>query len=178
VKTPSPCGRGSGRGLSAQTKPFLFLPQVQRQRHYRGGYQSAGLKSFARQQRRKQTEAESLLWQHLRKRQLRGFKFRRQHQFGDYVADFYCAEAQLVIESDGPIHTEAGRWHHDQLRDAYMTSQGLRVIRFTNEQVLNDLPSVLHEIAGYLPEKRKESSYNSSLGPLPNPLPEGEGENP
>jgi very-short-patch-repair endonuclease len=58
-----------------------------------------------------------------------------------------------VIECDGPIHVENERWHHDQIRDAYMISQGLRVLRFTNEQVLNDTSAVLHQIAKHLPEK-------------------------
>ena len=114
-----------------------------------------GLKDLAREQRKDPTEAESLLWQFLRRRQLLGFKFRRQHQFGDYVPDFYCSEAQLVIECDGSIHQKNERWHHDQVRDAYMTSQGVRVLRFTNEQVLRDVAAVLREIAKHLPEKRK-----------------------
>jgi very-short-patch-repair endonuclease len=129
---------------------------VRRQRHYRGGYDSAGLKNLAREQRKDPTEAESLLWQLLRRRQLLGFKFRRQHQFGDYVSDFYCSEAQLVIECDGSIHQKNERWRHDQIRDAYMTSQGVRVLRFTNEQVLGDVAAVLREIAEHLPEKRKD----------------------
>jgi very-short-patch-repair endonuclease len=129
---------------------------VRRQRHYRGGYNSARLKDLAREQRKDPTEAESLLWQSLRRRQLLGFKFRRQHQFGDYVSDFYCSEAQLVIECDGSIHQKNERWHHDQVRDAYMISQGVRVLRFTNEQVLNDTAAVLSEIAKQLLEKGED----------------------
>jgi len=85
---------------------------------------------------------------------LRGFKFRRQHQFGDYLTDFFCNEAKLVVECDGLIHETNERWQHDQVRDAYMVSQGLRVLRFTNEQVLNDSERVLEEIANYLPVKQ------------------------
>jgi len=128
---------------------------VRLQRHYRGGYYSAGLKNLAREQRKDPTEAESLLWQRLRRRQLLGFKFRRQHQFGNYVSDFYCSEAQLVIECDGSIHQKNERWQHDQMRDAYTTSQGVRVLRFTNERELNDVAAVLCEIAKHLPEKPK-----------------------
>jgi NADH:ubiquinone oxidoreductase subunit E len=79
-----------------------------------------------------------------------GFKFRRQHQFGDYVADFYCHEAQLVVECDGAVHEENERWQHDQARDAYLTGHGLRVLRFTNEQVLEDIEITLKEISSYL----------------------------
>ena len=73
-------------------------------RQYRGGYQFAGLSDIARELRAEQTTVEALLWQLLRKRQLQGFKFRRQHQFGDYIADFYCHDAHLVIECDGSVH--------------------------------------------------------------------------
>lgn len=118
-KSPSPNGRGLGRGPEETHLPTsLFplpqgggnasssltqgakIPTVKRSRHYRGGYQVAGLAELARELRAKETDAEALLWQLLRRRQLLGFKFRRQHQFGDYLADFYCHEACLVIECD------------------------------------------------------------------------------
>src|SRR6267378_1752708 len=102
-----------------------------KQRQYRGGYQFAGLIELVRELRKKQTSAEALLWQLLRDRRLLGFKFRRQHQFGDYVTDFYCCEANLVIECDGATHEPNERWHHDQERDAYMISQGLKVLRLS-----------------------------------------------
>ena len=127
---------------------------MRKPRQYRGGYQSSGLKGFAQAERKKPTDAESLLWQLLRRRQLCGFKFRRQHQFGDYLADFFCNEAKLVVECDGPIHEANERWHHDQMRDAYMASQGLHVLRFTNEQVLNETERVLREIENSLPVKQ------------------------
>ena len=120
-------------------------------RQYRGGYQFAGLRQLARELRKKPTSAEELLWQLLRDRQLLGLKFRRQHQFGDYVADFYCREAHLVIECDGSAHDGREQWHHDQNRNAYMISQGIRVLRFTNDRVLNDTEGVLDEIAKHLP---------------------------
>ena len=122
-----------------------------RARPYRGGYQFAGLRELARELRKKPTSAEEILWQLLRNRQLLGFKFRRQHQFGDYVADFYCREAHLVIECDGSVHEGKDQWHHDQNRDVYMIGHGIRVLRFTNERVLNDTEGILNEIAKYLP---------------------------
>ena len=124
---------------------------MNKERQYRGGYQSSGLKDLARELRKKQTSAEELLWELIRNRKLLGFKFRRQHQFGDYVADFYCHEAQLVIECDGPVHQGNEQWHHDQNRDAHMIGLGLRVLRFSNEQILNDTENVLNEIARFLP---------------------------
>ncbi len=120
-------------------------------RQYRGGYQFAGLAELARELRKKQTSAEALLWQLLRNRQLLGFKFRRQHQFGDYVADFDCRDVQLVIECDGTAHQPNEQWYHDKNRDSYMIAQGLRVLRFANDRILNDSEEVLEEIAKYLP---------------------------
>lgn len=120
-------------------------------RQYRGGYQFAGLTTLARKLRKDHTTAEAFLWELLRDRKLLGFKFRRQHQLGDYLADFYCREAQLVIECDGAAHEPNEQWHHDRQRDAYMIGQGLRVLRFPNERVINDTDHVLEEIAKQLP---------------------------
>jgi len=104
----------------------------------------------ARELRTNATQAELYLWSKLRNRQLCGFKFRRQHQFGSYIADFYCHEAQLVVECDGSIHETTENWQHDQTRDAYMIGQGLRVLRFTNQEVLHNTDAVLKEIAKFL----------------------------
>ena len=124
---------------------------MKKRRHYRGGYQVAGQTEIAREPRKGDTPAEELLWQRLRSRRLSGFKFRRQHQFGDYLADFFCSEANLAVECDGEIHEQNESWHHDQARDAYMISQGLRILRFTNQQVLTDTENVLREIQKHLP---------------------------
>src|SRR5688572_11177896 len=105
-------------------------------RHYRGGFEYSGSLELTRGLRRTSTDAESCLWNSLRNRRMAGFKFRRQHQLGMYVTDFYCHEAKLVIECDGAIHAEAQSWQHDQNREAYMSSLGLRTLRFTNEEVL------------------------------------------
>ena len=120
-------------------------------RQYRNGCQFSGLKELVRELRTKQTSAEALLWGLIRNRQLLGYKFRRQHQFGDYVADFYCHEAMLVVECDGPVHQPNEQWHHDKNRDAFMIAQGVRVLRFTNEQILIDTENVIEKIARYLP---------------------------
>ena len=129
---PSPNGRGS-------------------ESHYRGGFDYSGLLERARELRAKQTPAEELLWELLRDRQLCDAKFRRQHQFGDYLCDFYCHEAKLVIECDGSPHETSSRIQHDAKRDAYLRSQGLTVLRLTNDRVINEVPAVLNEIALHLP---------------------------
>jgi len=136
--------------LPRQAQNPFFSLKVRKLRHYRGGCDFAGLKTLARELRKDQTSAEELLWSLLRNRQLLGFKFRRQHQFGRYVADFYCRNAQLVIECDGSAHNSNEQWHHDRNRDAYMELQGLTVLRFSNERVLKDTDSVIDEIASRL----------------------------
>lgn len=128
-----------------------LLPRGEGSKHYRGGFDFAGLTEKARELRRKQTPAEELLWELLRDRQLAGAKFRRQHQFGEYICDFFCNESKLVVECDGEPHSEAARKKHDAKRDAYLRSQGLTVLRFENQRVLNDTDSVLTEIAAHLP---------------------------
>ena len=119
-------------------------------RHYRGGFQFAGSAGRAREFRKNQTSAEERLWARLRNRQLLNFKFRRQHQLAKYIADFYCRDAQLVIECDGSAHDPNEQWHHDQSRDAYLISQGLKVLRFSNDRISNDIELVVEEIAKYL----------------------------
>src|SRR2546430_7466215 len=128
---------------------------MRRDRSYRGGYQFAGLVEMARTLRKDQTSAEALLWALLRDRRLLGFKFRRQHQFGDYVTDFYCREAGLAIECDGAVHERNEQWHHDRSRDAHMIGQGVRVLRIPNERILDDTVSVLVEIVKYLPSPKQ-----------------------
>ncbi len=118
---------------------------------YRGGFDFSGLKAEARDLRAKQTEAEALLWELLRNRKLAGAKFRRQHQFGEYITDFFCDEAKLVVECDGAPHGTPERQKIDQKRDAYLKSQGLTVLCFENKRVLAEPEVVLEEIAAYLP---------------------------
>jgi len=95
------------------------------------------LKPEVRKFRSSPTSAEDVLWQALKRRQLDGLYFRRQHPIANYVADFYCASARLVIELDGPIHdTQRER---DSNRQTVLEPFNLTVIRFTNEEVLNHL---------------------------------------
>ncbi|MBP7140428.1 MAG: HsdR family type I site-specific deoxyribonuclease [Opitutaceae bacterium] len=142
--TPLPMGEGSRRrGEGAK------LGRGSEQ--YRGGFDFSGLKAEARELRAKQTDAESLLWELLRDRKLAGAKFRRQHQFGEYITDFFCNDAKLVVECDGAPHATPERRKIDQKRDAYLKSQGLTVLRFENKRVHADPEAVLEEIAAHLP---------------------------
>lgn len=94
------------------------------------------------------TGAEELLWEHLRHRQLHGFRFRRQHSLERFVVDFYCSEARLAVEIDGPVHQY--RQEDDVVRQAYLESRGLCVMRFCNDEVLRSLDRVLQQIAAAL----------------------------
>ncbi|HEY3328790.1 MAG TPA: endonuclease domain-containing protein [Capsulimonadaceae bacterium] len=96
--------------------------------------------------RQNQTPAETQLWSYLRGRQLDGAKFRRQYSIGDYIVDFYCGEARLIVELDGHIHNNEEQSSHDKRRDEYLTTLGLKVLRFPNQDVLQNLPSVLSKI--------------------------------
>ena len=86
------------------------------------------------------------LWQRLRNRQVVGLKFRRQQVIEGFIADFYCEELKLAVEIDGPIHDDPQQALHDTERTAYLNTQGIRVIRFRNEELHADLPGVLRRI--------------------------------
>ena len=98
----------------------------------------------ARQLRQSMTPAERVLWQALRRHQLSGLHFRRQHPVGPFVLDFYCATYKLVIEVDGGIHDE--QVEQDTYRTQHLNGYDYRVLRFRNEEVLTDLSSVLARI--------------------------------
>ncbi|MBK7811303.1 MAG: N-6 DNA methylase [Saprospiraceae bacterium] len=102
----------------------------------------------ARALRKNQTEAEELLWQLLRDRQLNSLKFRRQHPLKvGFVLDFFCSEAKLGIEVDGGYHTQKEQQEYDAERTKIINEYGIRIIRFTNEQVLLNTEQVLNDIA-------------------------------
>ena len=95
-------------------------------------------------------EAEKLLWSKIRRKQLKGLQFYRQKIIGNYIVDFYCPRADLVIEVDGGQHYTTEGQQKDQIRDDYMSNNGLRVIRFSDKEVFNNLDGVLQRIWEYL----------------------------
>ena len=118
----------------------------------------------AKRLRSEMTDGEQRLWRHLRSRQLDGLKFRRQATVGPYVVDFLCVEARLVVEADGGQHSEA----RDAARTRFLQSRGLRVLRFWNHDILQNVDGVLMTIAAAKNEVEEV--------PSPNPLPyAGEG---
>lgn len=100
----------------------------------------------AKKLRRNQTPEEEILWKELRNKKLLGYKFRRQHPVGVYIADFYCHELSLVIELDGNYHREEGQKIYDATRDFTMKLGDLKVLRFKNSEVRKDLEGVLGKI--------------------------------
>lgn len=121
----------------------------------RPGYQTADvlnynvLKEFSRENRKHLTQAESMMWEQLRANQL-GFRFRRQHIIGDYIADFVCLSSRLVIEIDGGYHLDAEVQAHDEERARYLESHGFTVLRFTNDEIIADTNRVINIIKSYL----------------------------
>ncbi|MDA3799755.1 MAG: N-6 DNA methylase [Kiritimatiellae bacterium] len=124
--------------------PSIPLPEVegrQSSTNGRGGFYFSGLVETARELRKKQTPAEDIVWELLRNKKFMGLKFRRQHQIGDYIVDFYCHEHKLVIELDGSVHSTPNRKASDKKRDSYLKSIGNTVLRFENKDV-TDTPDV------------------------------------
>ena len=104
----------------------------------------------ARTLRKNMTDTESCLWSRLRKRQINGCKFRRQFPLDRYIVDFVCLEARLVIEVDGGQHAE--QTANDEMRDKWLASQGFRVLRFWNHDVLRETDAVVEKIMRVLNE--------------------------
>ena len=100
--------------------------------------------------RRHPTPAEALLWKRLRKRQVKDYHFRRQHPIVRFIVDFYCAEAKLVVEVDGSVHDAPGHDEYDADRQQFFEALGLRVLRFTNADVVGKTDAVVNVIAGAL----------------------------
>lgn len=107
------------------------------------------LKGFARENRKNPTQAESVLWEYIRDRAL-GAKFLRQHIIGDYIGDFVSTEHHLIIEVDGAYHAERQQTEKDEERTITLTNMGFKVVRFTNEEILNDIERTIETIEKYI----------------------------
>lgn len=101
--------------------------------------------TIAKELRRKMTKEEEILWGQLRNNQLAGFHFRRQQLIDGFIADFYCRAAKLIVEVDGGIHQQQAGY--DAERDLILAGRDLRVVRIKNEDVQQNLPAVLRQIA-------------------------------
>ncbi len=123
------------------------------------------MRGFARDLRQQATNAEQRLWQRLRNRQILNAKFRRQHPIPPYVVDFVCLDKKLVIEADGGQHLD--QREHDEKRTAFLEARGFRVLRFWNDEILEQMDVVLGVVFRALEE---------APAPHPDPLPTGERE--
>ena len=103
------------------------------------------LKEYAYRMRINPTEAESILWQQLRGKAL-GQPFRRQHIIGPFIADFICVTRKLILEIDGGYHQLPDQQISDEERTQWLEAKGYKVIRFTNEEVIADIDSVINTI--------------------------------
>ncbi|NET87842.1 MAG: DUF559 domain-containing protein [Kamptonema sp. SIO1D9] len=99
----------------------------------------------AKELRSQMTKEEQILWHHLRANRLNGFHFRRQQIIDGFIADFYCHAAGLIVEIDGKIHDE--QVEYDEERDRIISSKGLILLRIKNEEVKQNLESILERIA-------------------------------
>jgi 5-methyltetrahydrofolate--homocysteine methyltransferase len=131
------------------------------------------LKDFAESNRKNPTETENIIWKLLKGKKLEGFKFRRQHIIGQYIADFVCLDRMLIIEIDGLIHQLPENKLSDTERTEWLEQQGFTVIRFTNTEVIGDPETVLKTISNTLSklpshkeQKETQSTNKSEVLPL------------
>jgi len=109
-------------------------------------FYNKNLKGYSRQLRTNMTNAEILLWSKLRRKQLQGYQFYRQKIIGNYIVDFYCPKAKLVVEIDGGQHYDDEEIKKDKIRDDYMREQRLTVLRFSDREVFDNLDGVIERI--------------------------------
>ena len=148
-----PCPEGEGLERARlrdgdSASPLALLPRE------KGGDEGlqALMKSRARSLRRKSTDAEVVLWQHLRNRRLLGCKFRRQVPIGKYIVDFLCEDPPIIIELDGGQHMEQERY--DQTRTNWLQANGFLVLRFWNNDIAENLEGVLESLFSTIEKSR------------------------
>ncbi len=150
----------------------LFLPFV---RGGAGGVEFSSMPTkkgnpkllpLKRRLRNNLTRAEQLLWAKLRQNQIYGLKFRRQHGIGSYIVDFYCPERNVVIEVDGDVHAIEAQQTKDLEREDYLRSLRLQVLRYTNDEVINNVDGVLEDLI--------QQIFGNSTSPKPLLTKEGE----
>ncbi len=125
------------------------------------------LKEFAFKNRNEPTQAEIALWEILKSKQLSGFKFRRQHIIGNYITDLVCLDSRLIIEIDGLIHQFEENKESDEIRTQWLQKQGFKVIRFTNDEVIENITEVTDTIINELktqPSIKESNNLSSPFG--------------
>lgn len=118
---------------------------------------NTSLMELARENRKKPTKAEKKMWNELlRNKQFENLKFHRQKPLDQFIADFYCSKLMLAIEIDGDLHSETEAKEYDKDRTEALNSFGIKVIRYTNDAVLNNIEGVYKNILNEINERRKE----------------------
>ena len=136
------------------------------------GYHSADpssyslLKEYAIEHRSKPTVDEEKIWELVKTKKLEGYKFRRQHIIGNYIADLVCLDKRLIIEIDGLIHQLPENKEADEIRTQWLNEQGFKLIRFTNEQIQNDIEKIIKEISSTLKEQQSIKETNDLSSPF------------
>ena len=117
---------------------------------------------YAREMRKNPTEAEKKLWEYLRKMRTNGIIFRRQHPIDIFIADFYCHKLKLIIEVDGDIHNDTQIQEYDDGRSGELERYGIKVIRYKNEEIIENINCVINSI-------------NTTIKEITSPSPAGRG---
>src|SRR5436309_5021673 len=134
-----------------------------------GKHRTRTARDFARQLRKKYTDAEKRLWRLLRDRRFNEFKFRRQYARGIYYLDFYCTMAKLAVELDGGGHGFPDQRARDEKRNQFLAQQGIKVLRFWNHQMRGELEAVRFEIWHAVMERTGRTEEIAGCLPKPGP---------
>jgi very-short-patch-repair endonuclease len=126
-------------------------------------YRDKDQRDFARQLRNNSTDPETRLWHYLRAQKLRGHKFRRQAAIGPYVVDFVCFAAKLIVELDGPQHLEADAIEHDAPRTNWLMARGYHLVRFSNQELDENIHAVVDAIERVLAELEAQNPPSPAL---------------
>ncbi|MBX3389092.1 MAG: DUF559 domain-containing protein [Phycisphaeraceae bacterium] len=165
---PPPRGRGQGVGEELPTATPFWQPPAR----------NALTMRRARELRARMTGPEWILWTHLRKRELMGLKFRRQHPFGPFILDYFCQDRLLVVELDGRSHDDPDSKRRDAERSDYLESCGLSVLRVRNDRVIADglaVAKYIRRVAQAIPDEKERRLFPSRHAPTPQPPPSGRG---
>lgn len=114
-------------------------------------FNTLSVRNKSRGLRKNSTEAEKKLWSKLRNKQLNGFRFHRQYGIGLYIVDFYCSQLRLVIEVDGGQHAEDKNYDYDEKRTQYLRTYNIQVLRYWNNEVLQNIDGVIQDILRHVP---------------------------
>ncbi|WP_420387392.1 endonuclease domain-containing protein [Roseivirga sp.] len=115
----------------------------------------------AKRLRNNMTTQEKKLWEKLRLNRMKGLRFKAQHPMASYIADFYCHKLRLVIEIDGPNHSQSDQFEYDQARTSHLEQLGVQVIRFTNDEIDDSIDSVLMQIESLCTDVIQSKSANA-----------------